>query len=137
MRTVDHNGGVLDIPVQERRDRTAAKPFLKRRFCGLPHEPRRLITDGLRSYVVTQRALLPGVRHRTTRYLNDRPENSRRPTRRRERQMQLFKSFEQARHFLSAHGLIYNHFHRRCHLRTAAVCPSARAQAFRIWRQET
>jgi putative transposase len=48
---------------------------------GLKHKPRRLVTDGLRSYGVARREILPEVRHRTSRYLNNRAENSHRPTR--------------------------------------------------------
>lgn len=44
-------------------------------------------TDGLRSYGVARCDLLPGVRHRTSRYSNNRAEQSDRPTRWRERQM--------------------------------------------------
>ena len=91
-RAVDQHGVVLDILVQDRRNGAAAKRFFKHLLHGLQYKPRRLITDGLRSYGVAQRAVLPGVRHRTSRYLNNRAENSHRPTRRRERQMQRFKS---------------------------------------------
>jgi hypothetical protein len=59
---VDQNGVVLDILVQDRRDGAAAKRFFKRLLHELRYKPRRLITDGLRSYGVAQRALLPGVR---------------------------------------------------------------------------
>ena len=93
-RAVDQHGVVLDILVQERRNGAAAKRFFKRLLHGLQYKPRRLVTDGLRSYGVAQRAILPDVRHRTSRYLNNRAENSHRPTRRRERQMQRFKSAE-------------------------------------------
>ncbi len=68
---------------------------------------------------------------------NNRAENSHRPTRRRERQMQRFKSPEQAQRFLSAHSMIYGHFRPRRHLMTAAQYRRARAEAFRTWRQET
>jgi transposase-like protein len=91
-RAVDQHGVVLDILVQDRRDGTAAKRFFKRLLTGLQYKPKRLITDGLRSYGVARRARLPDVKHRTGRYLNNRAENSHRPTRRRERQMQRFKS---------------------------------------------
>ncbi|SDD96787.1 IS6 family transposase [Belnapia rosea] len=87
-RAVDQHGVVLDILVQERRNATAAKRFFKRLLAGLKYKPRKIITDGLRSYGVAQREVLSGVRHRTSRYLNNRAENSHRPTRRRERQMQ-------------------------------------------------
>ena len=136
-RAVDQHGVELDILVQERRNAAAAKRFFKRLLVGLRYTPRRLITDGLRSYGVAQRALLPDVRHRVSRYLNNRAENSHRPTRRRERQMQRFKSPEQAQRFLSSHGMLYGHFRPRRHLMTAAQHRRARAKAFRIWRQET
>lgn len=135
-RAVDQHGVVLDILVQERRNGAAAKRFFKRLLHGLKYIPRRLITDGLRSYGVAHRAVFPDVRHRTSRYLNNRAENSHRPTRRRERQMQRFKSSEQAQRFLSAHAMISGHFRRRRHLMTAARYRHARAKAFRVWRQE-
>jgi putative transposase len=86
---------------------------------------------------VARREILPEVRHRTSRYSNNRAENSHRPTRRRERQMQRFKSPEQAQRFLSAHAMIYGHFRPRRHLMSAAQYRHARAKAFRIWRRET
>src|SRR3712207_3969703 len=104
-RAVDQHGVVLDILVQGRRNATAAKRFFRRLLAGLRYKPKRLVTDGLRSYGVARREVLPDVRHRTSRYLNNRAENSHRPTRRRERQMQRFKSPEQAQRFLSAHEI--------------------------------
>jgi putative transposase len=89
---VDQDGVVLDILVQERRNGKAAKRFFKRLLKGLQYVPRVIITDKLGSYGVAQRRLLPNVEHRQSRYLNNRAENSHRPTRRRERQMQRFKS---------------------------------------------
>ena len=86
-RAVDQHGVVLDILVQDRRNATAAKRFFKRLLAGLKFKPKRLVTDGLRSYGVAHRDILPQVKHRTSRYLNNRAENSHRPTRRRERQM--------------------------------------------------
>src|SRR5438309_6604935 len=136
-RAVDQHGVVLDILVQDRRNAAAAKRFFKQLLHGLKYKPRRLVTDGLRSYGVAHREVLPDVRHRTSRYLNNRAENSHRPTRRRERQMQRFKSPTQAQRFLSAHGMIYGHFRPRRHLMAAGAYPRARANAFRIWTQET
>jgi putative transposase len=136
-RTVDQHGVVLDILVQESRNATAAKRFFKRLLVGLNYQPRKIVTDGLRSYGVAQREVLPDVRHRSSRYLNNRAENSHRPTRRRERQMQRLKSPEQAQRFLSAHAMIYGHFRQRRHLMTADQYRRSRDKAFRIWRQET
>jgi putative transposase len=136
-RAVDQHGVVLDILVQDRRNAVAAKRFFKRLLRGLRYKPRRLITDGLRSYGVAKRQILPEVRHQQSRYLNNRAENSHRPTRRRERQMQRFKSSDQAQRFLSAHGVIYGHFRPRRHLMAATDYRRCRAKAFRIWEQET
>jgi putative transposase len=110
---------VLDILVQSRRDAGAAKRFFRRLLKGLPYVPRVLITDKLGSYGVAKREWLPDVEHRKSRYLNNRAENSHRPTRRRERQMQRFKSAQQAPRFLSAHAFIYGHFRPRRHRTTA------------------
>jgi putative transposase len=136
-RAVDQHGVVLDILVQGRRNATAARRFFKRLLAGLRFKPRRIVTDGLRSYGVAKREVLPEVRHRTSRHLNNRAENSHRPTRRRERQMQRFKSPGQAQRFLSSHAMIYGHFRPRRHLMTAARYRRARADAFRVWREET
>jgi putative transposase len=57
--------------------------------------------------------------------------------RRRERQMQRFKSREQAQDFLSAHAFIHGHFHPRRHLLTASSYRAIRNEAFNIWYQET
>jgi putative transposase len=63
---VDQHGVALDILVQDRRNGAAA--LLRTPTAWLKYKPRRLITDGLRSYGVAQRA---DVRHRTSRYLNN------------------------------------------------------------------
>ncbi len=136
-RAVDQHGVVLDILVQDRRNGSAAKRFFKRLLAGLKYKPRRLVTDGLKSYGVARRELLPGVRRRSSRYLNNRAENSHRPTRRRERQMQRFKSPEQTQRFLSAHSMIHGQFRPRRHLMTAGEYRRARTKTFQIWQQET
>jgi putative transposase len=136
-RAVDQNGVVLDILVQRRRDAEAAKRFFKGLLKGLQYAPRVLVTDKLGSYGVAKRALMPDVEHRKSRYLNNRAENSHRPTRRRERQMQRFKSARQAQRFLPGHAFIYGHFRPRRHLTTARRYRAIRSAAFRVWNQET
>ena len=128
---------MLDILVQERRDAKAAKRFFRYLMKGLQYVPRVIVTDKLRSYGVAQRQLLPGVEHRQSRYLNNRAENSHRPTRRRERQMQRFKSPEQAQHFLSADAFIHGHFHPRRHLLAADAYRAIRSVTFDVWHNET
>ena len=136
-RAVDQDGVVLDILVQPRRDAKAAKRFFRRLLKGLQYVPRVIVTDKLRSYGVAQRQLLPKVEHRQSRYLNNRAENSHRPTRRRERHMQRFKSPGQAQDFLSAHSFIYGHFHPRRHRLAATTYRAIRTQAFNVWHQDT
>ena len=136
-RAVDQDGVVLDILVQPQRDAKAAKRFFKRLLKGLQYKPRVIVTDKLKSYGVAHREVLPKVEHRQSRYLNNRAENSHRPTRRRERQMQRFKSPGQAQDFLSAHGFIYDHFHPRRQLMSARAYRKIRARAFKVWQSET
>lgn len=114
-RAVDQNGHLLDILVQSRRNAKAAERFFRKLLRGLQYVPRVIVTDKLRSYGAAKREVLPGVEHRQSRYLNNRAEVSHQPTRRRERQMQRFKSARHAQRFLSAHGRIHNHFQLRRH----------------------
>jgi putative transposase len=134
---VDQHGVVLDILIQSRRDKHAAKRLLRKLLKKQMRSPRLLITDKLRSYGAAKREIMPGVEHRQHKGLNNRAENSHQPTRRRERQMKRFKSPRQAQRFLSAHAQINNLFHlRRDHL-PATQYRAARAQAFRTWAEVT
>ena len=134
-RAVDQHGNVLDILVQNRRNAKAAKRFFRKLLKGLQYVPRVLVTDKLKSYVVAKREVLPGVEHRQSRYLNNRAEVSHQPTRRREWQMQRFKSARHAQRFLSAHSRIHNHFQLRRPRLTADQHRAARDAAFRTWRE--
>ena len=112
-RAVDQDGHVLDILVQRRRDETVAKRFLRKLLKGLTYIPRVIITDQLGSYGAAKREILSGVEPRQHRYLNNRAENSRQPTRQRERRRQRFKSPGQAQRFLAAYGPTASHFRLR------------------------
>jgi putative transposase len=87
-RAVDQDGNILDILVQRRRDKHAAKQFFRKLLKDLAYVPRVLITDKLKIYGVAKREMLPSVEHRQHRYLNNRAENSHQPIRQRERRMQ-------------------------------------------------
>ena len=128
---------MLHILVQQRRDGKAAKRFSRRLLKVLHYVPRVIVTDKLRCYGMAKRQLLQEVEHRQGRYLNNRVENSHLPTRRRERQMQRFKSLEQAQTILSAHAFIHGHFHPRRHLLTADAYRALRSIGFVVWHQET
>jgi len=62
-RGVDQDGDVIDILVQSRRDRRAAKRFFRKLLKGQGSVPRRLVTDKLRSYPAARRSVMPSVVH--------------------------------------------------------------------------
>src|SRR5262249_21388237 len=136
-RAVDQDGHVLDILVQSRRNKKAAKKFFRKLLKGLMYVPRVLITDKLKSYGAAKREVMPSVEHRQHRYLNNRAENSHQPTRQREWRMQGFKSPGHAQRFLSAYGPIAQHFRPRRHLLSAPAYRQEMAQRFQMWGEIT
>ncbi|MDQ3687292.1 MAG: IS6 family transposase [Acidobacteriota bacterium] len=118
-RAVDQDGNVLDILVQSRRNKQAAKRFFRKLLKGLQYVPRVIITDKLKSYSAAKAEVMPGVEHRQHKGLNNRAENSHQPTRVREKVMRRFKSAGHVQRFLSAFGIISSHFRPRRHLLTA------------------
>ena len=136
-RAVDQDGHVLDILVQSRRNAKAAKRFVRKLLRGLQYAPWVVVTDKLKSYAAAKRKVLPHTEHRQSRYLNNRAEVSHQPTRRRERQMQRFKSARHAQRFLATLSRIHNHFQLRRPRLTATDYRSARTAAFRTWREVT
>jgi len=136
-RAVDQDGSVLDILVQSRRNKKAAKKFFRKLLKGLMYVPRVINTDKLKSYGAAKQELLPEVEHRQSRYLNNRCENSHRPTRQRERRMQGFKSPGHAQRFLSAYGPIAQHFRPRRHLLSASAYRQEMRNRFASWAEIT
>jgi putative transposase len=136
-RAVDQEGNILDILVQRRRNKHAAKKFFRKLLKGLVYVPRVIITDKLASYGAAKREILPGVEHRQHRYLNNRAENSHQPTRQRERRMQGFKAPGHAQQFLSAYGPIAQHFRPRRHRLSAPVYRQVMAHRFQMWHEVT
>jgi putative transposase len=136
-RAVDQDGNILDILVQRRRDKTAAKKFFRKLLKGLSYVPRVIITDKLKSYGAAQREMLPSVEHRQHRYLNNRAENSHQPTRQRERRLQGFKSPGHAQRFLSAYGPIAQYFRPRRHRFSAPAYRYEMSKRFDTWRDIT
>ncbi len=136
-RAVDQQGIVLDILVQQRRNLEAAETFLRRLLDGQGYEPRVVITDKLASYPPAMRRVLPGVEHRRHKGLNNRAENSHRPTRRRERALQRFKSPVHAQQFLAPFGPISDHFRPRRHRLPAPEYRQTMQTRFATWRAVT
>ena len=120
--------------LQKRRDGAAAKRFFKRLLNKNQCEPRKIVTDKMRSYGVAQRELIPDTIHDTTQYANNRAELSHQPTRVRERSMRKFKSITQAQLFLDAHAAVYNLFNLGRHLVSAVHYRLFRKRAFASWK---
>jgi len=93
-------------------------------------EPRKIVTDKLRSYGVAHREPIPDTIHDTSQYANNRAELSHQPRRVRERGMRRFKSIVQAQRFLGMHSTVYNLFNLGRHLVSANHYRLFRLRAF-------
>jgi len=58
-RAVDQDGEVVDVYLQAKRDGAAAKRFFQRLIKSNQGEPRKIVTDKLRSYGVAHREEIP------------------------------------------------------------------------------
>ena len=70
-RAVDRHGNALDVLVQSRRNRQAAKRFFRKLLKGLRYVPRVLVTDKLKSYAAAKEEIMPGVEHRQHKGINN------------------------------------------------------------------
>jgi len=132
-RAVDQDGEVIDVYLQARRDGAAAKRFFKRLLRSHGGEPRKILTDKLRSYPVAHREAMPEVIHDSDRHANNRADQSHEATRLRERGMRRFKSLRQAQRFLGAHAAVSNLFNLGRHLVRAEHYRNLRMSAFSEW----
>jgi putative transposase len=76
-RAVDQHGAVLDVLVQSRRDKHAARLLMRKLLRKHGRAPRVLITDKLKSYAAANRELGLNVDHRQRK--GDPARNSRTP----------------------------------------------------------
>lgn len=136
-RAVDQDGNVLDILVQNRRDKAAARRFFRRLMKKTRAVPLMIVTDKLRSCGAAHREVMPSVEHRSHKGLNNRAENSHQPTRQREHAMKGFRSVGAAQRFLSAFSGISPHFRPHRHLMTASQHRAETTIRFAIWNQVT
>ena len=92
-RAVDHEGEILDVLVQPRRDKRAAVRLMRKLLRKQGFAPRMVVTDKLRSYGAAFNDLHLSCRHEQGPRMNNRAKkNSHQNVRRRERKMQRFKS---------------------------------------------
>jgi putative transposase len=136
-RAVDQDGTVLDILVQSRRNKHAAKKFFRKLLKGLQYVPRVIMTDKLASYAAAKKEMMASVQHRQHKGLNNRAERSHQPTRQRERVMRRFKSPGHAQRFLAAFGPILDHFRPKRHRLAAGDYRALMRDRFLIWNEVT
>ncbi len=136
-RAVDQDGEVVDVFLQSRGDGKAATVFFKRLLKAHGGQPRKIVTDKLRSYGVAHRGLIPDTIHDTSQYANNRAELSHQPTRVRERGMCRFKSTQQAQRLLSVHAAVHNLFNLGRNLVSAEHYRLFRQRAFASWEYAT
>ncbi|MFI1294476.1 IS6 family transposase [Streptomyces sp. NPDC020792] len=136
-RAVDQDGNVLDILVTNKRDAAAAKRFFRKLLKDLEYVPRVIVTDKLRSYGAAHRQVMPSVEHRSSKYLNNRAENSHQPTRQREKAMKNFRSTGAAQRFLATFSRISPLLRPRRHLLTASDYRTEMTERFHTWKTVT
>src|SRR6266699_5555472 len=136
-RAVDHEGEVLDMLVQSRRDSRAALRLMRKLLRKQGFVPKLLVTDKLRSYASAFRRLQLACPHEQGLRKNNRAENSHQPVRRRERKMQRFKSARSAQRFLAMHAAVHNTFNVQRHLISRPTLRLFRAEAMQQWHAAT
>ena len=132
-RAVDHEGEILDILVQRRRNKRAALRLMRKLLRKHGVAPKLVVTDKLRSYGAAFRDLHLTCRHDQGLRKNNRAENSHQVVRRRERKMQRFKSAASAQRFLSMHAAVHNTFNHQRHLISPSTLRIFRAEAAAQW----
>ena len=133
-RAIDQDGEIVDVYLQAGRDSKAAKRFFRRLLVN-GGEPRKIVTDKLRSYGVAHRDEMPDVTHDNSPYANNRAERSHENTRFRERGMRRFKSPGQAQRFLNNHAAVSNLFNLGRDQVSAKYYRRSREVAFGEWRE--
>ena len=119
--------------LQSKRDGAAAKRFFRRLIRSHGDEPRKIITDKLRSYPVAHSEVIPDSIHVTDQYANNRAEQSHEVTRVQERGMRRFKSVKQAQRFVTAHSAVQNLFNLGRHLVREQHYRDLRVSALNEW----
>jgi transposase-like protein len=132
-RAVDHEGEVLDMLVQRRRDSQAALRLMRKLLKKQGFAPKLLVTDKLRSYAAAFRQLGLSCPHEQGLRRNNRAENSHQVVRRRERKLQRFKSARSAQRFLGMHAAVHNTFNHQRHLISRSTLRIFRAEAAAQW----
>ncbi|RDD63840.1 IS6 family transposase [Ferruginivarius sediminum] len=133
-RAVDHEGEMLEVFVTKRRDRKAAKAFLKRAMKRYGR-PRTIVTDRLRPYRAGMREIGNASRQDCGRWRNNRAENAHQPLRRREHAMIRFRRPATLQKFAAVHAAVHNHFNHDRYLTSRTIFKESRSAALAEWQQ--
>lgn len=123
----------MDVYLQAKRDEATAKRFFKRLLRSHGSEPRKIVTDKLRSYGVAHRDLILETIHSTQQYENNQAEQSHEATRISERGMRKFNSVKQGQRSLDAHTAVHNLFNLGRQLIRARHYRNLMISAFGEW----
>jgi len=125
-RAIDRAGALVDVMLSEHRDLAAAKAFFRSAKAVTGVTPDRVTTDGHDAYPRAIRTELGRhVRHRTSRYLNNRLEQDHRGIKSRCRPMLGLKSTGSARRYCCGHDELRNFL--RCRVPHAPTCSRGNA----------
>ncbi|MBS0161027.1 MAG: IS6 family transposase [Nitrospira sp.] len=142
-RAIDRAGALVDVMLSATRDMKAAKVFFRSAKGVTATTPARVTTDGHDSYPQAIRSELgQHVRHRTSRYLNNRLEQDHRGIKGQYRPMRGFKCIQSAARFCRGHDELRDFLrprslhhqpvsanHRRLHILCAATTAISILQA--------
>jgi transposase-like protein len=107
-RAVDQVGQVIDVYVSKHRDTAAARRFFERALVTTAVTPVEVVTDRAAVYPAVVEDLVPGARHNTARYANNRVEADHGQLKRRLRSMRELKTDRGARTVITGHAFIQN-----------------------------
>src|SRR5436190_1213539 len=132
-RAIDRAGALVDVMLSEHRDLAAAKAFFRSAKAVTGVIPDRVTTDGHDAYPRAIRTELGRhVRHRTSRYLNNRLEQDHRGIKGRCRPMLGLKSTGSARRYCCGHDELRNFLRCRSRMRQHVPAATRRWQLNRI-----
>jgi len=132
-RAVDSDGVVLDVFVSKKRNRISAEEFFSKLY-GQYEGPSRITTDRLRLYRSVVPETFPRTKHIKAKWKNNRVENSHIIVRERERKMKIFKSRDQAQHFLNRFEFIRTYLKPKQHTMTSSGYRRSVNYRLRVWK---
>ena len=107
-RAIDQDGQVIDAYFSQRRNAAAARTSFERAITETGVVPERVITDKATCYPPALRAVLPGVEHHGSKYLNNGLERDHQHFKQRICSMRGFKNAIAAATLCRGHALIQN-----------------------------